>query len=398
MISLAARVMLRHARAAAKQWKKINSCCYSEMSNKDPFTFTDYDCIGFDLDNTIARYKVGAMVELEYKALSDYLINEKNYSLKHLNRPIQQNVDFMIKGLILDVRNGNIIRINPDGYVIQGAHGTSMLSNTALVEYYGENRHWEMTDMFAQDPLSTWNGPPADNMRSCMDYFDMPASLIFARTVDSLDEEHNGRLPSYNIWPDILDALNHVFFREHFAANMGGYFPDIKLNPEQYLYKCSDNVKRWIAALQARNKVLFVITGSNTDFAAHTASHVLGPEWQSMFDITICFAKKPGFFTQSRPFLGLNGFEETGPVPSNNIRRGGIYSMGNWKELYHLLKGWSRKENPKVVYIGDNLVQDVYTPSVHTQCDAVAISEELQAEPVFGFEQVSLFHLAIFLS
>lgn len=359
----------------------------SQDSTKNDFRFTDYDCLGFDLDNTVCRYKIGAMIKLEYETLARYLVVEKGYSPKYLMQPIENNMDFMVKGLILDVENGNILRIAADGHIVHGCHGTTELSRSNLIKYYGEKCRWQVTDAFSKDPLHTWNGPFSEKMRTLLDYFDMPAGLVFGRVVDTLDEQNGGPLEKYSIWPDLLDAIQDMFQREHFKLNKGGYFPNIKEQPDSYIHKCSDDLINWFKNLRKHKKVLFLITGSNVDFASHTASMSLGPNWRDLFDIVICFAKKPGFFTADRPFIGLNGYEETGPVNENNLELGGIYTYGNWAGLYKFLHKHSNRENPKVVYIGDNLVQDIYTPAVHTTCDTVAICEELIAEGAYGHEK-----------
>lgn len=363
------------------------------MSNKAaemkaPLKFTDYDCIGFDLDNTLVRYKVGNMIKMEYQALADYLVHHKNYSPKHLHRPLEEDIDFLKKGLILDFTNGNVVRIASDGAILQGSHGTVQLNQEELIKYYGPNCRWNVTDTFAQDPLHTWNGPLSERMRSCLDYFDMPASLVFARAVDTVDEQNGGKLPSYNVWPDVLGGLFYLFTREHFAKDIGGYFPHMKANPDNYIYKCSDAVLNWLYRLKAENKVLFMITGSNMDFANHTASYCLGPNWHELFDSVIYFAKKPGFFTQGRPFLELDGFFELEPVDSKHLNRNCGYSGGNWSDLQECLKKWSKKSDPRVLYVGDNLVQDVFTPSVHTNCETVAVVEELHAEGACDFPKI----------
>lgn len=359
-----------------------------ELHSHDTFNFIDYDCIGFDLDNTICRYKISNMVKLEYESLSKYLVDHCGYSDKYLLRPIEDNVDFMLKGLILDVNNGNILRIDSTGHILHGSHGTREMTRDELKTYYGEECRWQVTDIFTQDPLHTWNGPLSERMRTLLDYFDMPAGLIFARAVDTIDEQNdNKKLELYTIWPDILAALQHMFQKEHFQLEKGGYFPYLKANPEEYINKCSEALLNWFKALRNERKLLFLITGSNVDFASHTAQTCMGNNWQEYFDIIIFFAKKPGFFVNTRPFVGLNGIEETEEVDVEDLQKGGRYTHGNWKGLHKFLKKHSNKENPKILYIGDNIIQDVYAPAVHTECDAIVVCEELQAEGVFGHEQ-----------
>lgn len=351
------------------------------------FKFTDYDCIGFDLDNTVCRYKIGAMIELEYGILAKFLVEEKHYSAKHLYKPLEVDVDFMLKGLILDVERGNVLHVSDNGTILRGCHGTKKLNKQELIEYYGNDCRWHVTDIFVNDPLHTWNGPISEKMRTLLDYFDMPASLVFARAIDSIDELYKGgKTRSYHVWPDLLDGLHYMFNREHFQLEKGGYFTSIKGNPDNYIHKCSNDLIHWFKLLHDRNKILFLITGSNVDFASYTAENALGSQWRSLFDVIIFYAKKPGFFTQKRPFLGLNGFQETEPVASE-LKRGSMYTHGNWEGLYEFLKKHSCKEVPKVLYVGDNLVQDVYAPSVYTPCDTVAVCEELQADCKSGYEK-----------
>ncbi|KAF2885688.1 hypothetical protein ILUMI_20461 [Ignelater luminosus] len=360
----------------------------SFTNQKQSIKFTDYDCLGFDLDNTICRYKIGSMVKLEYETIAKFLVDKRGYPSDHLMQPIENNLDFMLKGLILDVENGNILHIAPDGHIVHGSHGTKELTKEDLVRCYGPECRWKVTDEFSRDPLHTWNGPYSEQMRTLLDYFDMPAGLIFARVVDTLDEKNGGPMKSYSIWPDLLDAMQEMFDKQHFQLNKGGYFNEIKANPDNYIHKCSDELINWFKTLRTHKKLLFLITGSNVDFASHTATNSMGPNWKELFDIIICFAKKPGFFIGNRPFIGVNGFEETGPVSEADLERGGIYTYGNWNGLYEFLKKHSKHENPKVVYVGDNLVQDVYTPAVHANCDTVAVCEELEAEGAFGHDPV----------
>nr|XP_023025066.1 5'-nucleotidase domain-containing protein 1 [Leptinotarsa decemlineata] len=353
------------------------------MRGTSKFSFTDYDCIGFDLDNTLARYKVGNMIEMEYSIVSNYLVKKKGYSDKFLLQPLDHN--FIMKGLIVDDENGNLIRISPDGKILQATHGTKWLSDEEILRYY-PNRHWKATDLFVEDPLQTWNGPYSERMRTLLDYFDIVISLAFARAVDSLDA-NGGNKKVYEIWPDLLDSLIYMFNRDHFKKNIGEYFPEVKKNPENYYYKCSENLINWLQTLKNNGKRLFLITGAHVDFASLTASNTLGANWRDYFDIVVCYSKKPGFFTMKRDFIGLDGLHETGPVALEDLQVGGIYTHGNWNDLKMFMKKVSYLEDPKILYIGDNLVQDIYTPNVHSKVDTVAVCEELEAERTHGFAE-----------
>ncbi|XP_034172039.1 5' nucleotidase A isoform X1 [Osmia lignaria lignaria] len=339
----------------------------------------DYDCIGFDLDNTLLSYNVTNMVHLIYETLADYLIKEKSYDSKYLLQSLEnKDLDFMQKGLFLDFEKGNLFRISSNGIIQRACHGTNLLTTKQIKEIYPDQR-WEATDTFCNDMLSTWNGPISMKMRSLLDYFDISTSLIFARLIDTLDEKHEGPPNAYNVWPDMLDGLIEMFNKDHFKLDKGNFFPSLKKNPHNYIHKCNERTICWLQELKKHCKT-FLITGSNVDFVDFTATYAFGKDWKSLFDIVICYAKKPGFFTEQRPFYETINYEEGAMIESIDLKQGRIYNEGNWKGLIEFLKHESNKKNPQCLYIGDNLVQDIYVPNAYVQCDTIAVIEEQMSE------------------
>lgn len=348
--------------------------------------FTDYDCIGFDLDNTLLRYKLTEMVELEYRVLAHFLVTAKGYSSKHLERPMEDNIDFLQKGLIIDFARGNILKLAYDGYISKACHGTKQLSDDEIVATYGKDRSWHVTTNFCKDLLEAWHGPLADDMRALLDYFDMPASLVFARIVDSLDEANGNKpLPNYNtLWPDILAGLGEIFTWEHFENDRSKYFASVKVDPGKYIHRSSDALKNWLTELR-KHKTVFLLTGSHVDFASFTSSYAFGADWRKYFDVIICYAKKPGFFTKDRPFLrSIETTETTQEIDASDLKLGEVYTQGNWNGLMQCLAQKSKTTTPKVIYVGDNLLQDVYSPNEYSQADTVAIAEEMISEGMNG--------------
>ena len=89
--------------------------------------------------------------------------------------------------------------------------------------------------------------------------------------------------------------------RENLRLNQGGYYPKMRSKPEVYLKPCSVAVKEWLAALRQR-QVTYVVSGSDPEYVDHVATFCLGRDWRQYFDFIVCGAKKPSFFTGSRPF------------------------------------------------------------------------------------------------
>lgn len=108
------------------------------------FNLSNYDCFGFDLDNTLIRYNVAELLHLQYGLLSRFLIEEKGYSSKYLHDTIGNDHGIICKGLVLDILKGNVLQIESDGRILQSSHGTSFLTDDQIVEIYGPDRKFEV--------------------------------------------------------------------------------------------------------------------------------------------------------------------------------------------------------------------------------------------------------------
>ncbi|GAB0099779.1 5'-nucleotidase domain-containing protein 1 [Sergentomyia squamirostris] len=357
--------------------KRVSSVKLSSKMASKCFNLNDYDFIGFDLDNTVLRYNVRNCVEMEYQEMAKYLVKEKEYSAQLLE-PFDAGIDFLQKGLVLDCEKGNILRISRTGTVLRAAHGSRFLSDEEIIRIYGPERCWSLMQKFSENILDIWNGPVSLKLRNLLDYFDMPVSLLFSRIVDTIDAEQGGVQSTYTCWPDILSALVHIYSREHFESGISDYFNLLKAHPEKYLLRTNPSVIQWLKELKS-TKATFLLTGSNSDFADFTATYALGENWRQLFDQVICFARKPAFFFDRRPFIEVSGYQECDPVDPNQLTVGKLYTQGNAVDLIEILKQKNPVPSPRVLYIGDNLIQDVFAPSTICGWDAVAVIEELKA-------------------
>jgi len=338
-----------------------------------------YDCFGFDLDNTLLEYEVTAMCELIYDLLSKFLVAQRNYSGEYLLMPISDNIDFLQKGLAIDFDRGNIVKLGNGGKVVKACHGSKPLLPREIVDAYGSNEIWDVGNHFFSDTLSAWNGPLSEKIRCVLDYFDIVCTLLFTRAVDTVDSSGNGG-DYVQIWRDILDGLNDLYISDHFKIDKGGFFPALKQAPSTYIKKTPECVIKWLKELRSKGKFVFLMTGSAFDFASFTSCNALGEDWQALFDLVICFARKPGFFSGDRPFLSVD------KQPCSIAAAGKVVTQGNFKELKAFLAKKTGVEKPKVLYVGDNVVQDVLAPVVTNCTDAVFICPEMEktAKPIFS--------------
>lgn len=265
---------------------------------------------------------------------------------------------------------------------LQASHGTQPLSSRELLLNY-PGAHWSLTDKYAHDPLSVWLGKPATQIQALTDYFDLPVALVYARIIDNIDKTLGKKSDNYNIFPEILNALHDMYDYEQFETRKGGFYSSLQDYPDKYIFQNENYVINWLENFKKAGKLLFLLTGSNVDCASFTAENSIGPKWKQLFDIKVYKARKPGFWSLNRSFKK----QENGQLSTvNNLRLGEEYYEGNYDELKNFFCNVTGKSDPKVVYIGDSIIQDVYAPHRYCALDTVAVVEELAAEGVFGFK------------
>ncbi|GAB6030686.1 hypothetical protein CHUAL_007540 [Chamberlinius hualienensis] len=341
------------------------------------FGLSDYDCIGFDLDHTLCRYKLDNLFQLIYTSLNKFLVEKKGYPNSLLNGDCHYDESFIHKGLVLDIKKGNLLKVSNNGVILRASHGTTMMSRKQIANIYGLERLWPPFDTFKCN-MYEGRRKLGREVRSFKDFFDMPAALVAARMVDIIDRQnaHKVNPNAYSFWPDILDGLIDMYRIEGFAQDTGGFFPALKKDAYSYIKPCTAQVKNWLKQLQRNGKIVFLVTGSNHDFVSFLGEKCLGNDWRDYFDVIVTYAGKPGFFTGQRDFLYTNG----DVASSDSLKRKGIYVRGNFPALNELFTRLTGVDDPRCVYFGDNLIQDVYTPAKYSRCDTVAVVEEIERE------------------
>ncbi|NXL43152.1 NT5D1 protein, partial [Podilymbus podiceps] len=332
------------------------------------FSLADCDVMGFDLDHTLCRYHLPQSAGLIYDSFAQYLVTEKGYD-KDLLTLAPDSLDFCCKGLVLDIEEGNFLKLAEDGTVLRASHGTKSMTSEEILEIYGR-REWKH--------FNTVSGMVSRSAKYYLydNYFDLPGALLCARVVDSLDR-HDGQ-KKYDFWKDMVAAIQHNYKISAFKEDCGTYFPEVKKNPDKYLQRCPESVKKWLKQLKSAGKILLLITSSHSDYCRLLCEYILGNDFEEYFDIVITNALKPGFFSHTpnqRPFRTLENDEEQEALLS--LDKPGWYSQGNAIQLYELLKKMTGKLDPKVVYFGDSMHSDIFPAHHYSNWETVFILEEL---------------------
>ena len=137
-------------------------------------------------------------------------------------------------------------------------------------------------------------------------------------------------------------------------------------------------VKEFICRLKASGKNTFLITNSPYWFVNFGMNSLLGSDWTHHFDLIICNARKPHFFTsKSKQFRQFNVKTNSKAWESvRQFRSNEVYYEGNLFEMLELT-GW---QGNNVLYFGDHIYGDLAQPFLKHRWRTGAIINELEDE------------------
>ncbi|KAF0289191.1 5'-nucleotidase domain-containing protein 1 [Amphibalanus amphitrite] len=349
----------------------------SQAVSDTHFDFSPYQCVGFDLDNTLCQYRVRPLMEMAYsQCLVPHLIERFEFP-GDVFLDMDDGSELCARGIVLDAPRGNLLKLRHDGAVLRATHGSRPLTREEVIDAYGTHS----APSAARDLALSVTDPPCGRLRTFRDFFDAPAVLAAASLVDAVDA---GRLPGADyatVCAAAQSGLRHMYDREKFAQDQDGFFSRLRADTTAIAHPCSPAVLELLRQLRRDGKLLFLVTSSHVDYARHMAELALGADWFQFFDVVVTYACKPRFFTGRAPFLSVDSYDREGAVvPAEALRPGRVYSQGSWADLYSFLQRETATEHPMCVYIGDNLAYDVHPTRVYTRSHALAVCEELEAE------------------
>ncbi|MGB1698626.1 MAG: HAD-IG family 5'-nucleotidase [Nannocystaceae bacterium] len=305
------------------------------FTNRD-LDFESIEAIGFDMDYTLAVYKQAAMEQLSLDATVTKLLAQ---GYPEELSSLQVDLDFAMRGLIVDKQEGNLLKLDRHGYVGRAFHGHRRMAGAERTAMYSAQRIGQDPERFA------W----ADTL------FALPEITIFAKVVDLIDSAPERSVPTYGeAWNDVRAAID-------LAHQDDSIKREIKQRPGDYLEDDPD-LPATLHKLRSSGKKLFLLTNSYFPYSNVLMSHLLDrrlPEyesWRSFFDWIVVGSKKPSFFEAGRPFLGID--PESGELTRESVEvplRGRVYQGGAREGLQRAL-GMS---GDAVLYVGDHIYGDI---------------------------------------
>ncbi|MBA2665301.1 MAG: HAD-IG family 5'-nucleotidase [Bradymonadaceae bacterium] len=310
--------------------------------------------IGYDMDYTLVHYNVEAWEGRAYEHIKQRLL-AVGWPVEDLHFDPQ----WVARGLIIDVKLGNIVKANRFGYIWRAAHGMEVLSYAAMKKAYSrilvdlnESRY-----IF----LNT--------------FFSISAGCMYSQLVDLLDR---GVLPEVLGYHDLYNRVQDLLDAAHIEGELKA---EIMATPERYV-DLDPQMPLTLLDQREAGKKMIVITNSEWEYTRFMLEYAFDAflpgdmTWRELFHLIVVSARKPAFFSQSGPIFKV--VTEQGLLSPwiGPLEEGGIYLGGNAAVIEDFL-GMSGDE---ILYVGDHLFADVNVTKNVLRWRTALVVRELEEE------------------
>ena len=311
--------------------------------------------IGLDMDHTLIRYNTEAFEHLSHTMMKDKLI-KKGYPETIRNLPFDFN--FAIRGLVIDRKKGNLLKLNRYTAIRASYHGMKPL------DFKTHQKLYKSTYIDLSNP----------DFMAVDTSFSISLAVMFAQIVDLKDSDVANKYPEYTqIADDVLDALDEIH-------RDGSLKAVVRQDVQKYVIK-DENLVRGLEKFKRHGKKIIVITNSDFHYTKLLLDYAITPflkdhkSWHELFEFTITFAAKPRYFYENSKYLAVNPVDGTMTNFEGKLVPG-IYQGGGAKKFTADLG----LDGDDILYIGDHIYGDILRLKKDCNWRTAMIIEELEQE------------------
>lgn len=170
------------------------------------------------MDHTLARYNLPEFDSLIYTSLYTHL-SHKSRSFQNFQIPPTYHYDFAFKGIIIDKKHGNFLKLSNSKQVLRCYHGKQRLSHSEITSLYKEDEQ-TVKDLEEFEGYSTARFLPLPT------YFERPLAPLLAEIFEYVDRKPSNfslfdRAKHYytNLFHYNSPLYHfHLYFTTHFSA------------------------------------------------------------------------------------------------------------------------------------------------------------------------------------
>jgi HAD superfamily 5'-nucleotidase-like hydrolase len=312
--------------------------------------------IGVDMDHTLIRYNSENFERLSHTTMIDKLIKGKGYP--ETLRKLVFDYNFAVRGLVIDRKMGNLLKLNRYTAIRASYHGLKPLDFKAHQKLYKST----YIDLSNSDYLAVDTS------------FSLSLANLIAQIVELKETDTANKYPEYAvIADDVLDALDE-------AHRDGSLKEVVKQNLDHYIIK-DPGLVAGLEKFRRHGKKIFVLTNSDFHYTKLLLDYAITPflkdfaSWKDLFEIVITFAQKPKFFYDDGKYLRVNPDDGSMTNVEGKLTPG-IYQGGGAKKFTKDLD----LQGDDILYIGDHIYGDILRLKKDCNWRTAMVIEELDEE------------------
>jgi HAD superfamily 5'-nucleotidase-like hydrolase len=284
------------------------------------------------------------------------LCSKRGYPLE-LKNNCTFDPDFVVRGLSYDRRTGFLFKLDQFGKIQRDCvySGRTRVSEAKVLETY--HSHTKLSREYI-------NG----NLETLSDLFSLPEACLLADVTGFFQAKGANFHPSH-VHRDVQECISDLHRSQALHREI---MKDIPLYLEP-----SPKLRKLFLTFKNANKKLFLLSNSSFFFIQAGMNHIIGPDWQELFDIVIVQSQKPKWYSRQTEFRALD--QKTGAMglyPIDEFRPGEVYTHGSLECFHRLLK----IPGDQVLYMGDQIYTDLLIPQRMAVWKTAAIIHEVQRE------------------
>ena len=311
--------------------------------------------IGLDMDHTLIRYYSEEFEKLSHSVIKEKLIKNKNYPEAVRNLPF--DYDMAIRGLVVDRKKGNLLKLNRHSAIRASYHGLS------AVDFKTQQKMYKSTYIDLSDPSYL--------------AVDTTFSISLATLISQLVELKKTDPGSYPDFAVIADDVLNMLDEGH---RDGSLKEVVKKDLARFIIK-DPKVVEGLERYKRHGKKIFVLTNSDYAYTKLLLDYAINPflkdhkSWMDLFEVIVTFAQKPRFFYDNLKFLKVD--PATGSMINVNDKlTPGVY-QGGCAEAFTRDLGL---EGDEILYIGDHIYGDILRLKKDCGWRTAMVIEELEHE------------------
>lgn len=321
--------------------------------------------LGLDMDHTLIRYNTEEFERLSHAVIKEKLI-KRGYPEEIKNFPFDYN--FAIRGLVVDRRKGNLLKLNRHSAIRASYHGLKP------VDFKTQNKTYQSTYI----DLSDGNYLAIDTA------FSLSLAVMYSQLVELKASNKTVTLPDFAVMADdVLAALDD-------AHRDGSVKEVVKSDLARFVVKDPECVAS-LEKFRAHGKKVFIVTNSDFHYTKLLLDYAINPflkshkNWLELFEFVIVSAQKPRFFVDDVKFLKVNPADGTMTNYYDKLSPG-LYQGGGAKTFTRDLG----IHGDEILYIGDHIYGDIVRLKKDCGWRTAMVIEELAKEVATNHETLEV--------